>query len=263
MYVRVFSVYMYNSIDRLLILSGEFLLYMDPFEGEETCFSKKKLSKLKVKEKQCLLHALKGTFEVDEQMFANGTYNGTLFWFPLREKPNDLSPNVYDREKLDDLWKAFKEESPSVLLFLKSIESIELYRSNSVAGKDPDLQYSVHIAPSCIENVQNKRTAYIHSILAAGGELPERAAVCSLLVDIDMSEYETSPLSRQERWLVVNYHAGKEDASESLLNLCAKKECSLRPYVGVAAPLGGQQDFQVNADRNVKRCLKIMLCRIQ
>ena len=57
-------------------------------------------------------------------------YNGTLFRFPLRSAPSDLSKKVYSKEKVSKLFQALKEEAPLILLFLKNIEEIALFETD-------------------------------------------------------------------------------------------------------------------------------------
>ena len=59
--------------------------------------------------------------------YATSDYCGTLFRFPLRDSPSELSENVYTVSKLHKLLAALKEEAKFLLLFLRSIDTIEVF----------------------------------------------------------------------------------------------------------------------------------------
>lgn len=66
----------------------------------------------------------KGIFDCKEEVFSNGYYDGTLFRFPLRTTPSDLSNTLYTEEKMDTLFESFEADAHMVLLFLQHLESI-------------------------------------------------------------------------------------------------------------------------------------------
>ena len=51
----------------------------------------------------------------------------TLFRFPLRIKASKLSDDVYNMEKLQKLLESLKEEAQYLLLFLRSVCTIEIF----------------------------------------------------------------------------------------------------------------------------------------
>ena len=55
-------------------------------------------------------------------------YCGTLFRFPLRDTCSELSENIYTVSKLHKLLSALKEEAKLLLLFLRSIDTIEVFQ---------------------------------------------------------------------------------------------------------------------------------------
>ena len=59
--------------------------------------------------------------------YATSDYCGTLFRFPLRDLASELSENVYTVSKLHELLTALKEEAKFLLLFLRSIDTIEVF----------------------------------------------------------------------------------------------------------------------------------------
>ena len=73
------------------------------------------------------------------------SYPHTLFRLPLRTKPSDLSENIYSIESLIKLMDALRDEAKVLLLFLRSVHTIEVHTifNNNTAS----LQFSVQIAP--------------------------------------------------------------------------------------------------------------------
>ena len=68
-----------------------------------------------------------GIFDCNNDSFVRGQYNGTLFRFPLRVSASELSKTLYSEEKVEHLFKSFMDDARLVLLFLRNVESIELY----------------------------------------------------------------------------------------------------------------------------------------
>jgi hypothetical protein len=54
------------------------------------------------------LNALDGLFGFSKDTLESGNFSGTLFRFPFREEKTALSDNVYNKDKILDLFKAFQ-----------------------------------------------------------------------------------------------------------------------------------------------------------
>ncbi|PVD20277.1 hypothetical protein C0Q70_20774 [Pomacea canaliculata] len=235
----------FHLTDRPVIISGEFILYMDPFKGY--C-SRKRLAELRGRELESITHCLDAVFlsgspqSLDTVFHSQSGFSGTLFWFPLRRQKSDLSDTLYTEDSLKDLLQAFKTEASSTLIFLKNLERIELFIRDDKGTKTV---FIVEFSKECMNTVRDDRSAFKTSIRAAVEDLP-LAPVCSRSeIEVVMSDLDpSSQPQHQERWLVVNYHAGREQASDQLLKLCGDPNLCYQPYVGVAMPLGGQRSFQ-------------------
>src|SRR5688572_27930543 len=67
-------------------------------------------------------------FGISEDTFARGSYeNRTLFRFPLRKKQSKLSSTIFTPDDIYELFESLESEAFSILLFLNSIEVIEVY----------------------------------------------------------------------------------------------------------------------------------------
>ena len=105
----------------------------------------------------------KGIFDCTEDVFSQGFYDGTLFRFPFRTKPSELSETLYSAEKMDALFESFEANAHLVLLFLQHLESIELYVREE-SESDPERIFQVRIANQSLEIVRGKRKEFLAKI---------------------------------------------------------------------------------------------------
>ncbi|XP_025088800.1 sacsin-like [Pomacea canaliculata] len=239
----------FHLTDRLVIVSGEFIMYMDPFKGADRYCVRKRLAGTRGRELESLVRCLDAVFLAGsphslDRVFNSqtGLFSGTLFWFPLRRQESELSDTLYTEATLNDLLQAFKAEANSMLMFLKNLEKIELYTRDA---KETKLVFTVELSAECVSAVRAERSKFKDSVRAATQDLPLEPVCNWSEVEVQMSGRNLRNRSQhKERWLVVNYHAGKNQASDQLLRLCRDPNLSYQPYVGVAVPLGGQRNFQ-------------------
>ena len=230
--------------DRLVILSGDYIMYMDPFKGEVDYCQRHRVAGRKGRELQSILTSLEGVFGVSQETFREGTghYPGTLFWFPLRQSPSDLSSTVYTDRSVNDLLASFRAEAPSLLLFLNHIQRVRILSRDDANGAPREV-FSVGLASSCLKNVQSERRRFVTAIASAGGNLPQDDVYCITDVVMETKDSITSR-SHSQRWLVASYHSGRRQISSALSRLCSDPQFSYRPYVGVAIPLTDLDSFQ-------------------
>ncbi|XP_041425462.1 sacsin-like isoform X2 [Xenopus laevis] len=60
-----------------------------------------------------------------------GCFQGTLFRFPLRVKPSEISENTYSSEKVQELFESFITDAGISLLFLRHVNTVSLQRIGS------------------------------------------------------------------------------------------------------------------------------------
>ncbi|KAM3607605.1 uncharacterized protein V6R79_010533 [Siganus canaliculatus] len=77
-------------------------------------------------------------------------FEGTIFRFPLRNKTSDISDNLYDSDKVDDLFESFIADADLSLLFLKNVTSVSLIHVGADGAVNPRLKVtsSVHTVVS-------------------------------------------------------------------------------------------------------------------
>ncbi|KAK7495953.1 hypothetical protein BaRGS_00012654, partial [Batillaria attramentaria] len=198
----------FHLTDRLVIISGKHILYMDPFKGEENYCKRKRIAQLKGRELESVLRCTEGVFGVTRETFQadGGHFQGTIFWFPLRQNASDLSSIVYTDDHVHDLLNSFKAESRFILLFLKNIERVQVFSRKDT--QDPEEHFTVELSASCLQTVRAERQKFIRVLQEAGAELPDHGVDCITEMTIDTTDH-LAPSRDSQKWLVVNYHPGQ------------------------------------------------------
>ena len=174
----------------------------------------------------------KGIFDCTEDVFSRGFYDGTLFRFPFRTKPSELSATLYSAEKMDTLFDSFEADAHLVLLFLQHLESIELYVREE-SESDPELVFQVKIADQCLQIVRAKRKEFLAKITP--GKVMTESVTVTYPVTIETVKFGDGIL-KQHSFLVTNYFCGGE-VSARFKELMTDKELNYLPTVGVAMAL--------------------------
>ena len=177
----------------------------------------------------------KGIFDCTEDTFKQGSYNGTLFRFPLRTKPSKLSPTLYTTQKVHTLFESFEADAHLILLFLQYLESIELF-DREETDNDARKTFQVRITNDTLQLVREKRSEFRRKI--SSGELLPEAVWVTYPITIEAITYSKGTQSASERhsFLVTNYFCGGEISSE-FRTLASDQDLSYLPLVGVAMEL--------------------------
>ena len=177
----------------------------------------------------------KGIFDCTEDTFKQGSYNGTLFRFPLRTKPSKLSPTLYTTQKVHTLFESFEADAHLILLFLQYLESIELFVREET-DSDARKTFQVRITNDTLQLVREKRSEFRSKI--SSGELLPEAVWVTYPITIEAITYSKGTQSASERhsFLVTNYFCGGEISSE-FRTLASDQDLSYLPLVGIAMEL--------------------------
>lgn len=158
-----------------------------------------------------------------------GHYSGTLFRFPLRTTPSELSQTVYSDEKVDSLFKSFCADAHLVLLFLHHLESVELYVRDKSESESRKI-FQAKIGEDSLEFVREKRREFYSSI-TPGERMLEPVRV-TYPITIEVARLSEDSTERHS-FLVTSYCCGGE-VSSKFEKLLTDKELSYLPSVGVA-----------------------------
>ena len=150
----------------------------------------------------------------------------------MRKTATKLSDTVYNSEKLDGLFRTFEADASLVLLFLKSVECVDLLERNS-KNKEPNLRFRVCIAEECRASVKEKRKQFMQQIDPSYWRDTPLAVMYP--VSIETSKFTSNRLSEKKitRWLVNEYYAGGQ-VSTHLKMLQQDPKLSYIPLVGTA-----------------------------
>ena len=184
----------------------------------------------------------KGVFDCTDDVFSRGSYNGTLFRFPLRAKPSELSQTLYSAEKVHTLFEAFIADAHLVLLFLQHLESIELYVRDE-SDPEPRKTFQVRITDESLQLVRNKREEFRSKITT--GQLMPQSVQVTYPITIETSHFShgTETNAQRHSFLVTSYFCG-EDVSSEFKTLATDESLSYLPLVGVAMALPTRYEEQ-------------------
>lgn len=162
------------------------------------------------------------------------SYPKTIFRFPLRKKPSDLSENIYDIPKVHTLINALRKEAKLLLIFLRSVDTIEVY--DILRDGSQKLCFKTEILDKYKQSLGRKRKKLLDRLRSeydsksyniSGGF--EFSAKFSIRVSgMDLSETEHGESS----WLVCN-----QVGSDNKAILEAAKKQKVFPWVGAAFEL--------------------------
>ncbi|XP_030840850.1 sacsin-like [Strongylocentrotus purpuratus] len=171
-----------------------------------------------------------------------GYFDGTLFRFPLRHAANSLSDKIYsDEGTLSELLLAFRADADVAMLFLRSLNNIE------VLERPSDLQ-----EPSLVVRVRREHDPETHP---PGKEFSSRLETyCSdvsgrrgpiKLIDCVTFTTETPEASKAQHW-VVSHHIAGDSMSRELSDLAEKQ--SYLPWAAVAIPVSSSEPRSVTGE---------------
>nr|XP_034318199.1 sacsin-like isoform X8 [Crassostrea gigas] len=235
----------FHITDTVVVISGTSILFIDPLYEEidprKVC-CQVSISDF-VQQDVCgpqALESLYRLFGINEDTIRGGNFAGTVFWFPLRNSPSNLSENVYTPKKVSDLLASFKKEIGTEMLFLTSIEEIGLF---NMVNSSWETDTVVSLDNNCAKGIRKERERYKTEIKAIEDhmESDERWITSNFCNPVWMKcnvayNVETDGETSRQEWLVINYfHAGTMSAEIS--NLIRNRRSKYRPYIGIAARL--------------------------
>ncbi|XP_033729334.1 sacsin-like [Pecten maximus] len=236
----------FHITDYPMIVSGKKLLVINPYTtySDKVCtsFHLDRLAKYKGMDIKAFKDAFDDVLGFGEETLASGEYKGTLFRFPLRQIGTELSGNLYNEEKIENLFDSFTTEAHIILLFLKNLEEMTLYRRKN--GVEP--RYRVMIQDLGSETSLEKRREFCKALQKYTTSSMSSDLICSLHVNISVESHDQyGATTRDDKsWFIVNAVLGHDNMSPQLRSLSQDKDLSYSPYVGVAIPDKDTEDFK-------------------
>ena len=153
-------------------------------------------------------------------------YSGTLFRFPLRTTASELSENIYTVDKLHVLLEALKCDGKLLLLFLRSVDTIEVHEIFA-NGRQSEL-FCVSVEER--DTLAKERKSFMEQVRrchTSHGSSVNKSFTLATEFYVNVTNEERS------HWLVVT-RVGSE--KQSILTAAAKQH--VLPWVGTALEMG-------------------------
>ena len=231
----------YVSADLPVILSGEYYAFMDPLKIVWSGGSVKmwKLSDISGK-----TNALEGVSGICGYFPDCHDFHGkTLFRFPLRKQSSDLSHECCTMERLRSILQALKEEAKYLILFLRSVQSIEVYEI-SESGKQQKI-FNVNVTNTFLrQKRQRELREFEIKIKRKFVEKPAcgwLSGIVSFTSQFTVVVAEQGMAECEYEWLVVQQVGSTSEEVLDMVKLFNNRGESVLPWVGTAVELGGPQ----------------------
>lgn len=175
-----------------------------------------------------------GIFGISEKHIKEANFPGTLFRFPLRLKPSQLSSNIYNKEKVLELFESFKADADTVLLFLKSVHKVSLHVRESDGTER--MLFQVTATGNAEDKLERPNALKMlgQAVDSYNNGVPSSTITCvTYQVNIDTQD-ETAKETQRTTWLVCNGVGGRGKCAE--LDSLAD-DLKFMPTIGIALPL--------------------------
>ena len=212
----------HSTTDLPVIASGDKVAFLDPQEviwrGESGCWYD--LS-------QCPPDTVAPFKNICGFSAHMHTYRGTMFRFPLRNKPSELSKKLYTVDRLRHLLDALKQEAKFLLLFLRSVDTIEVFEIGATGERKV---FEVAIVEK--EAVSKQRKEFKAKLKSAHNKYSfSISEFIPLVLKFHVRVIEHMRTAAESHWLVVS-RVGCSSVIENVLE-AAEEQCVF-PWVGVA-----------------------------
>lgn len=146
-------------------------------------------------------------------------FNGTIFRFPLRNHASDISDNLYDSNKVIDLFESFIADADLSLLFLKNVTSVSLKHVSACGTVNTRLEVKSSVRTDVVLESNDK------SVIEGSTRFK--------LITLNSAD------PKETKWLLTTCTM-KEGNVEKLDSLA--KKLSFFPQVDLAFPCGEKRD---------------------
>ncbi|XP_036005447.1 sacsin [Fundulus heteroclitus] len=229
----------YHITDVPSIFSGEQIAMLDPhqtlFGVNESgqCWNLKTDIK-EITELSDQFAPYTGIFGISEKTVWDGSFPGTLFRFPLRVRPSQLSGNIYNKEKVLELFESFKADADTVLLFLKSVQKISLHVRECDGTERVLFEVTAAENPDDKLEKPNALKTLCQAVDSYSNGVPSSVVTCVTYQLHMETQDETSKETQRTTWLVCNGVGGRGMCAE--LDSLAD-DLKFMPTIGIALPL--------------------------
>ena len=218
------------------VVSGGCLAFLDP---HETYFGRNETGQ-QFNLEDPLLEDFYDQFAPFENVLdckiSTGNYQGTLFRFPLRSEPSQLSSKPYTAEKVRNLFESLRKEAPLILLFLKNVEEISLYETDGVSKEK--LVFSVRLHDTCRSQVRKEKKKFLERV----SPWDPKIGKVELCLEVAIEQQDVNYATTVHNWLIYNCI----DAEDSQIQELSGK-LRLLPWIGFATPLTSSERISLGS----------------
>jgi len=149
------------------------------------------------------------------------------------------------------MFKMFEAEAPLILLFLKHLESIQLYQRSS-GEEDPELLYEVRMKPDCLDYIRKMREDFLVRCRASDSS---EGISLNYVLSVETLKYGMDGCVDKTlyRWLINEYKAGK-NVSAQLRTLQNDPSLNLIPLIGVALAVDRPEHDKNQTSTDIDTC---------
>ena len=224
----MYLLHIFMYVDLPTIISGEWLCYMDPqkkiWRGDPG--HKYKLTSNRSQYRDSFSPF---TFTDHCSLGMHQRYNGTIFRFPLRNMPSDLSDKIYVVAKLTELLKALKDDAAILLLFLRYVEKIEVFTIN--VSSHVNKTFSVEFDKSTEYHRRNLKAAFLNKV--ENYHCNSRSPLPHLQYETTITVLDVQARKQSDyKWMIMHWVGSRE---WSIMETSTK--VSSLPWIGLAVPL--------------------------
>lgn len=180
-----------------------------------------------------------GIFGSTEDTFIKGSFPGTLFRFPLRLQPSQLSSNLYNKQKVLELFESFRADADTVLLFLKSVQAVSLHVREADGTERLVFRVTASEDAALTQERPDAVTVLGEAISNYCRKIPNHSVTC-VTYHINIALEDAGAQDAQKTsWLVCNSVGGR-GLSSKLDSLA--DELKFVPTIGIALCLSSGDD---------------------
>ena len=231
------------------IISGDTIAYLDPQERVWPRESGKWYDLHELLRNNSLV-PFNGIEDFNHRTTTN--YQKTLFRFPLRNRPSDLSETTYDVDSIIELTGALKDEAKFLLLFLRSVHTITVSKINRNASRQ--LLFQVQVTADSRARLTQQRTSFMSELKRKHSLRAYRINPCiSNVLRFSVEIKDTTNIwqhqhtsSKTHSWLVTN-----QVGSHNMRVLEAAGKQHTFPWVGAALELGEYSNSSTSANGRI------------
>ena len=160
---------------------------------------------------------------------------GTLFRFPLRtaERKSSISKEVFDSDRVLELFSLFKRSAPDMLLFLNNVNCIKLSVFDEASNITDSYEVKANVSP-----IAREERLKVAEFIAKSKDKPTASIMYNstfYVLDVSEKSSESHHKIMEGKWLVhQSIGIPHPDISTSITDGCSM---ALLPRVGIAAPI--------------------------